>query len=71
MHHPNSEESLRMHQCVSTIRRVCMASVVLPTDCILLNRYDAGLVLPPTYVMEDCFCMSQVEVTFQRLTERK
>jgi len=48
-----------------------MASVILPSDCILLNRYDIGFVLPPTHILEECFTVSQVEVTFQRLTERK
>ena len=71
MHNPDPDESLKMYQCFSTIRRVIMASVMLPSDCILLNRYDLGLVLPPTFLMEDCFNVSQIEVTFQRLTERK
>ena len=48
-----------------------MASVMLPSDCILLNRYDAGFVLPPIYVTGSGFHMSQLEVSFQRLSERK
>ena len=68
---PDPSTSLKMHSCFSTIRRVTMASCMLPSDCILLNRYDAGFVLPPVYVTKNGFHMSQLEVSFQRLSERK
>ena len=68
---PDPSTSLKMHSCFSTIRRVTMASIMLPSDCILLNRYDAGFVLPPVHLTGSGFQVSQLEVSFQRLTERK
>ena len=68
---PDPTTSLKMHSCFSTIRRVTMACIMLPSDCILLNRYDAGFVLPPIYLTESGFHVSQLEVSFQRLTERE
>ena len=67
----SASNSQRLHQLFAIVRRTILASVVLDAESVRLVRYDLGLVLPPTYFLNDNYVLSQIAHNYQIKTERK
>ena len=64
----SATDSQRLHQLLATVRRVVLASVVLDVESVRLVRYDLGLVIPPLYLLQDKYMLSQVAHSYQNCT---
>ena len=60
-----------MHSCLAVIRRITLASAVLSTESILMNRIEIGLVVPPSYALTDVFTLQLMESKLNDLGARK